>query len=43
VLDARGERVVLVAEDAATGRVVGTVQVAQAMPDNRLNNGTRVQ
>ena len=32
---ARGERVVLVAEDAATGRVVGTVQVVLAMPDNQ--------
>ena len=37
VLDgaARGERVVLVAEDGATGRVVGTVQVVLAMPDNQ--------
>jgi hypothetical protein len=36
VLDtaAWAERVVLVAEDAATGRVVGTMQVVLAMPDN---------
>lgn len=33
--DARGERVVLVAEDAATGQVVGTVQLVVAMPDNQ--------
>jgi GNAT superfamily N-acetyltransferase len=32
---ARGERIVLVAEDAATGRVVGTVQVVLAMPENQ--------
>ena len=32
---ARGERVVLVAEDAASGRIVGTVQVILAMPDNQ--------
>jgi GNAT superfamily N-acetyltransferase len=32
---ARGERVVLVAEDVATGRVVGTVQVILAVPDNQ--------
>jgi GNAT superfamily N-acetyltransferase len=32
---ARGERVVLVAEDAVTGRVVGTVQVVLTMPDNQ--------
>jgi GNAT superfamily N-acetyltransferase len=31
----RGERVVLVAEDAATGAVVGTVQLVLAMPDNQ--------
>jgi GNAT superfamily N-acetyltransferase len=31
----RGERVVLIAEDAATDRVVGTVQVFLAMPDNQ--------
>lgn len=30
----RGERVLLVAEDAA-GRIVGTVQLATAMPDNQ--------
>src|SRR5262249_15156675 len=34
---ARGERVVLVAEEAATGQVVGTVQVVLAMPDNQLH------
>lgn len=32
---ARGERIVLVAEDAASGAVVGTVQVVLAMPDNQ--------
>jgi GNAT superfamily N-acetyltransferase len=32
---ARGERIVLVAEDAASGTVVGTVQVVLAMPDNQ--------
>jgi GNAT superfamily N-acetyltransferase len=32
---ARGERVVLVAQDGGTGRVVGTVQVVLAMPDNQ--------
>ncbi len=31
----RGERVVLVAEDPDTSRVVGTVQVILAMPDNQ--------
>jgi GNAT superfamily N-acetyltransferase len=31
----RGERVVLVAEDRRTGRVVGTVEVVLAMPDNQ--------
>ena len=31
----RGDRVVLVAEDNATGQVVGTVQVVLAMPDNQ--------
>jgi GNAT superfamily N-acetyltransferase len=31
----RGERLVLVAEDQQTGRVVGTVQVLLAMPDNQ--------
>jgi GNAT superfamily N-acetyltransferase len=37
VLDsaARGERILLVAEEAATGAVVGTVQVVLAMPDNQ--------
>jgi hypothetical protein len=30
-----GERVVLVAEDRGTGRVVGTVQLVPAMPDNQ--------
>ena len=32
---AKGERIVLVAEDAATDRVVGTVQVILPMPDNQ--------
>ncbi len=32
---ARGERIVLVAEDVASGRVVGTVQVVLAVPDNQ--------
>jgi GNAT superfamily N-acetyltransferase len=31
----RGDRIVLVAEDRRTGRVVGTVQVVLAMPDNQ--------
>jgi GNAT superfamily N-acetyltransferase len=31
----RGERVVLVAEDPHSGRVVGTVQVVLAVPDNQ--------
>ncbi len=31
----RGERIVLVAENHRTGRVVGTVQVVLAMPDNQ--------
>jgi GNAT superfamily N-acetyltransferase len=31
----RGERIVLVAEDRRTGRMVGTVQVVLAMPDNQ--------
>jgi len=37
VLDsaARGERVVLIAEEPGSGRVVGTVQVLLAMPDNQ--------
>jgi GNAT superfamily N-acetyltransferase len=37
VLDgaARGERAVLIAEDIATGRVIGTVQVVLAMPENQ--------
>ncbi|HEY1064504.1 MAG TPA: GNAT family N-acetyltransferase [Pirellulales bacterium] len=32
---ARGERIVLVAEDSATNEVVGTVQVVLSMPDNQ--------
>ena len=32
---ARGERIVLVAEDVDSGAVVGTVQVVLAMPDNQ--------
>ena len=31
----RGERIVLVAEDAATNTIVGTVQLILAMPDNQ--------
>lgn len=31
----RGERILLVAEDAATGALLGTVQVLLAMPDNQ--------
>ncbi len=34
---ARGERIVLVAEEVATGRIVGTVQVVLAMPDNQTH------
>ena len=32
---ARGERILLVAQDVATGTIVGTVQVVLAMPDNQ--------
>jgi GNAT superfamily N-acetyltransferase len=32
---ARGERIVLVAEDVASNTIVGTVQVALAMPENQ--------
>jgi GNAT superfamily N-acetyltransferase len=32
---ARGERIVLVAEEADSGTIVGTVQVVLAMPDNQ--------
>ncbi len=32
---ARGERIVLVAEDPTAGRIVGTVQVVLAMPENQ--------
>jgi GNAT superfamily N-acetyltransferase len=32
---ARGERIVLVAEDVESGTIVGTVQVVLAMPDNQ--------
>jgi GNAT superfamily N-acetyltransferase len=32
---ARGERIVLVAEDMESGAIVGTVQVVLAMPDNQ--------
>lgn len=32
---ARGERILLVAEDAETGEIVGTVQVLLAMPENQ--------
>jgi GNAT superfamily N-acetyltransferase len=36
---ARGARVVLVAEEPGTGRVVGTVQVVLSMPDNQPHRG----
>jgi len=32
---ARGERIIMVAEDQASGRVVGTAQLILAMPDNQ--------
>ena len=32
---ARGERILLVAEDVASGSIVGTVQVVLTMPDNQ--------
>jgi len=35
----RGERVVLVAEDPASGTIVGTVQVVLAMPENQPHRG----
>ncbi len=35
----RGERIVLVAEDAADGGLLGTVQVVLAMPDNQPHRG----
>lgn len=34
---ARGERIVLVAEDLERGRIVGTVQLLLAMPDNQIH------
>lgn len=36
---AQGERIVLLAEDTATGRVVGTVQVALVAPENQPHRG----
>ncbi len=33
----RGERILLVAEDAGSGEIVGTVQVVLAMPENQLH------
>src|SRR5579863_1563831 len=36
---ARGERVVLVAEEIASATIVGTVQVVLAMPDNQPHRG----
>ena len=36
---ARGDRVVLVAEEVATGAIAGTVQVVLAMPDNQPHRG----
>jgi GNAT superfamily N-acetyltransferase len=35
----RGERIVLVAEDPASGTILGTVQVVLAMPDNQPHRG----
>jgi ribosomal protein S18 acetylase RimI-like enzyme len=35
----RGERIVLVADDTATGRVVGTVQVILDVPENQPHRG----
>jgi GNAT superfamily N-acetyltransferase len=41
VLDgaARGERIVLVAEDTASGSILGTVQVVLAVPENQPHRG----
>jgi GNAT superfamily N-acetyltransferase len=39
----RGERIVLVAEDAETGAVVGTVQVVLAAPENQPHRGEIVK
>ena len=36
---ARGERIVLVAEEPASGAILGTVQVVLAMPDNQPHRG----
>jgi hypothetical protein len=36
---ARGERILLVAEETATGAIDGTVQVILAMPDNQPHRG----
>lgn len=36
---ARGERIVLLAEEVETGEVVGTAQVVLAMPDNQPHRG----
>jgi len=35
----RGERIVLVAEEPASGAILGTVQVVLAMPDNQPHRG----
>ncbi len=35
----RGERIVLVAEDTTSGKLVGTVQVVLAMPENQPHRG----
>jgi ribosomal protein S18 acetylase RimI-like enzyme len=35
----RGERIILVAEDATSGRVVGTVQVILTAPENQPHRG----
>jgi GNAT superfamily N-acetyltransferase len=36
---ARGERILFVAEDVASGTIVGTVQVVLAVPDNQPHRG----
>lgn len=36
---ARGERILLVAEDEASAKIAGTVQVILAMPDNQPHRG----
>jgi GNAT superfamily N-acetyltransferase len=36
---ARGERILFVAEEAASGAIVGTVQVVVALPENQAHRG----